>query len=47
MYANPLHHVEVDLDADDEADDRTVAWLKRDLERRRSERAASKLVSSK
>ncbi|HJR46247.1 MAG TPA: hypothetical protein VJ927_11650 [Actinomycetota bacterium] len=48
MYANPLHHEEVLLDADDAADDKTVQWLKRDLERRRAEKdAAKKLVSSR
>ena len=48
MYANPLHDLEVAHDATSDADDKTVEWLKRDLERRRAEKAGSKeLVSSK
>jgi hypothetical protein len=49
MYANTLHHQsEVVLDADRDVDDKTVQWLKKDLEARRAKREAAKdLVSSK
>lgn len=48
MYANPLHDLEVAHEADQDADEKTVLWLKRDLERRRAEREGSQeLVSSK
>lgn len=44
MYSSPLNLNEVVLDADADADERTIAWLKRDLERRREQRGV--LVSS-
>lgn len=49
MYSSKMNLAEATFDADTDADDRTIAWLKRDLERRRAERAESKgeLVSSK
>lgn len=49
MYSNPVKATEIVFDADSDADERTIAWLKRDLERRQAEREGSKgeLVSSK
>ena len=47
MYANPLHDLEVAHEADDDADNKTVEWLKRDLERRRAERAESKALAGR
>lgn len=48
MYSNQLGSTEVVLELSEEADERTIAWLKRDLERRRAERARSQgeLVAS-
>lgn len=39
MYSNPQSAAEVVLEPNDAADERTIEWLKRDLERRRAERA--------
>ena len=47
MYANPLHDLEVAHEADDSADNKTVEWLKRDLERRRAERAEEKALAGR
>lgn len=49
MYSNQLNVDEVIFEATDAADERTIAWLKRDLERRTAQRAqgANELVSSK
>ena len=49
MYSNnPTTH-QVVLEPTDATDERTIAWLKRDLERRRAARpqATKELVSSK
>lgn len=49
MYSSPMSADEVVFEPSDAADERTIAWLKRDLERRRAERgaASAELVSSK
>ena len=47
MYSNPQSPTEVVLEPNDAADQATIAWLKRDLERRRAERAhQGELVAS-
>lgn len=48
MYSSNLKFNEVVLDPDTDADEKTIAWLKRDLERRRAERGETKgeLVST-
>lgn len=48
MYSNKWSSEEIAFSAESDADDRTIAWLKRDVERRRAERADAKgeLVSS-
>lgn len=48
MYANKWSSQDTVFSAETDADERTIAWLKRDVERRRAERAEAKgeLVSA-
>lgn len=45
MYANKTVTNEIFLDGDDEADRKTVEWLKRELERREQKRSAASVSS--
>lgn len=41
MYTSPTAAPEIFLDGDDEADRKTVEWLREELERRAKERSSS------